>query len=288
MRKDGHEIILGTMTNSEDFSVLMSVYRNDKPADFKEAVNSIWHRQTLKPAEFVLMVDGPVPEPLDNVICSLEQEIPVMRVIRLESNSGLGEALRIGVEKCSHPIIARMDSDDIAIHNRFELQYKYLKQHPNVSILGGQIDEFIDNSNNIVSRREVPTASDELKSYTRARCPFNHMTVMFRRESILEAGNYQSWHYNEDYYLWIRLLEQGYVFANLPDTLVNVRVGTDMYKRRGGWKYFKSEKGLQDYMLRHRLISLPRYLYNTAGRFLMQVVLPNNLRGFLFQKLFRE
>ncbi|WP_301425207.1 glycosyltransferase [Bacteroides caecimuris] len=276
------------MIKTEYFSVLMSVYHNDRPADFKEAVNSIWFKQTLRPAEFVLMVDGPVPEPLNNMIRSLEQEIPVMRVIRLESNYGLGEALRIGVEKCTHPIIARMDSDDIALPKRFELQYKYLKLHPNVSILGGQIDEFIDNPDNIVSRREVPTAFEELKSYTLARCPFNHMTVMFRRKSILEAGNYQSWHYNEDYYLWIRLLEQGYVFANLSDTLVNVRVGTDMYKRRGGWKYFKSEKGLQDYMLRHRLISLPRYLYNTTGRFVMQVVLPNNLRGFLFQKIFRK
>ena len=84
------------------------------------------------------------------------------------------------------------------------------------------------------------------------------------------------------------MAEAGCRFANLPDVLVNVRVGRDMYARRGGWRYFKSEKGLQDYMYRRRLISLPRYLFNVSVRFVVQVALPDRVRGFVFRKLFRK
>ena len=114
------------------------------------------------------------------------------------------------------------------------------------------------------------------------------MTVAFRRESVLRSGNYQEWYYNEDYYLWIRMALAGCKFANIPDNLVNVRVGKEMYKRRGGWRYFKSEARLQRYMLNHGIISLPRYCFNTFGRFAVQVAMPNKLRGFIFQKLFRK
>lgn len=105
---------------------------------------------------------------------------------------------------------------------------------------------------------------------------------------MLNVGGYQEWYCNEDYYLWIRMAQAGCKFANLPDVLVKVRVGKEMYQRRGGWKYFRSEKGLQDYMRKHRMISLARYCYNVAGRFVIQVAMPNRLRGFIFQKLFRK
>lgn len=111
---------------------------------------------------------------------------------------------------------------------------------------------------------------------------------MFRKSAVLKSGGYEDWHYNEDYFLWIRMLLTECKFANLPQVLVNVRVGKDMYARRGGWKYFKSEAGIQRYMFDKGLISFPRYGYNVLGRFVLQVVMPNSLRAFLFQKLFRK
>ena len=102
------------------------------------------------------------------------------------------------------------------------------------------------------------------------------------------VGGYLDWYCDEDYYLWIRLALAKYKFANLPDVLVNVRVGKEMYQRRGGWRYFKSEARLQRYMLNNKLISLPRYIYNVAGRFAVQVAMPNKVRGYIFQKLFRK
>ena len=116
----------------------------------------------------------------------------------------------------------------------------------------------------------------------------NLVTVMYRKSAVKAVGGFMDWYCEEDYYLWIRLAEARYKFANLPDNLVNVRVGKEMYQRRGGWRYFKSEARLQRYMLNHGIISFPRYCFNTFGRFVVQVAMPNKLRGFIFQKLFRK
>lgn len=270
------------------FSVLTSVYRNDNPVHFRTAIESVTVRQTLKPDEVVLVVDGPVPDALDREIKALAEEIPQMVVIRLEKNSGLGIALRTGMEHASNELVARMDSDDISAPDRFEKQIAYMEQHPECDLLGGQISEFIDDESNVVGKRVVPCKHDEILMWLKGRCPFNHMSVIALRTHVLAVGNYSDWHFNEDYYLWIRMAEAGCRFANLPDILVNVRVGRDMYARRGGWKYFKSEKGLQDYMLKRDMISLPRYCLNVLGRFVIQIALPNSFRAFVFQKLFRK
>lgn len=271
------------------FSLLMSVYRNDKPEFVMRAVDSITKLQTLKPDEIIIIVDGPVPIQLEKLIKTYESSTDFNFNIKwLPENKGLGNALRIGMEIASNEIVARMDSDDVSTTDRFEKQIAYMEEHPECDIVGGQITEFIDSESNIVGKREVPCKHGDILMWLKGRCPFNHVSVTMLRSRVIAVGNYLDWHYNEDYYLWIRMAEAGYCFANLQDTLVNVRVGKKMYARRGGWKYFKSEKGLQDYMLAHKMISLARYCYNVFGRFVIQVAMPNQLRGFIFQKLFRQ
>ena len=271
------------------FSVVMSIYRNDKLEFIKRAIESITVNQTVKPDEIVLVVDGPIPQKISNLIDSFDHSTEfIFNVIRLPENKGLGNALRIGMEKASNDIVARMDSDDVSVPDRFEKQMSYLESHPDCDVVGGQITEFISFEYNVVGKREVPFHSEDINFRMKQRCPFNHVSVMLRRSRVISVGNYLDWHYNEDYYLWIRMAEAGYKFANLPDTLVNVRVGKDMYARRGGWKYFLSEKGLQDYMYKKKMISLPQYLFNVTVRFGVQVAMPNKIRGFIFQKLFRK
>ena len=271
------------------YSVVTSVYKNDNPAFVERALDSITTLQTLPPDEVVLIVDGPVPNLLESLIQLREKESNgLYRVIWLKENGGLGNALRLGVEKAKNDIIVRMDSDDVATSDRIQKQIEYLQQHPECDVVGGQMTEFIGAEENVVGSRIVPQTNEDIQSWLKSRCPLNHVTVAMRRSKVLEVGNYIDWHYNEDYYLWIRMAEAGYNFANLPDTLVNVRVGKDMYARRGGWKYFKSEKGLQDYMLKKKMISLPRYAFNVAVRFGVQVAMPNSLRALVFQKLFRK
>lgn len=238
------------------FSVVMSVYRNDNPTYVKIALDSITSLQIRKPDEVVLVVDGPVSDDLRLLIENRAEFDPdLYNVIWLPENKGLGNALRMGVDAARNEIIARMDSDDISVADRFENQIAYMEAHPECDIVGGQITEFIDQESNIVGKRTVPCESAEIYDYMKKRCPYNHMTVMMKKTAVLDAGNYLDWHYNEDYYLWIRMALKHAMFANLPDTLVNVRVGNDMYARRGGWKYFISEKKLQDYMLNNKMIS---------------------------------
>lgn len=270
-----------------EYSVCMSVYRNDNPEYLRLALDSML-RQTLPPKELVIVQDGTVSQAISDVLTEYANSYANFRVIPLDVNQGLGIARKIGVEHCSCEYIAVMDADDIAQPNRMELQMKFMADNPHVDLVGGQIAEFIDSSENIVGFRNVPLTDEEIKKYVKYRCPINHMTVTFRKQSVIKAGNYQHWHYNEDYYLWIRMFLNNAIFANLPEELVRVRVGKDMYARRGGWKYFKSEAKLQRFMLSKGVISLPLFIYNVFGRFVIQILLPNKFRGFLFQKVFRK
>lgn len=273
----------------ERFSVCTSVYKNDKPEFVQVALDSMLVHQNVKPAEIVLVQDGPVPDKLSLLLSEYEDKYSdVMHIIRLEKNGGLGNALRLGVENAKYDIIARMDSDDICMPNRFDMQLAYLETHSDCDIVGGQITEFIDAPENIVGKREVPCSNEAIYQYMRSRCALNHPTVMFKKKSVLDAGNYQDWFWNEDYFMWIRMMENGCVFANLPNVLVNMRSGLDQYGRRGGKKYFKSEIGIKKMMLEKGMINRKEYVVNYVQRFIIQLLLPNSVRGWVFRTFARK
>ena len=258
------------------FSVCMSVYKNDNPKDVLTALRSISKDH------------GPIPQELDKTISDFSKGYATLTLLRLEANQGHAVARQTAIETAACEWIAIMDSDDIARPDRFEKQLHFLAANPEVDILGGQIEEFIGSPDNIVGKREVPLQDNDIKHYLKARCPMNFVTIMAKKQVLENAGGIIDWYCEEDYYLWIRLALQNAVFANCPETLVDVRVGAEMYQRRGGWKYFKSERGIQRYMWKHHLISFPRYVYNVLGRFVVQVLMTNKVRSFVFQKLFRK
>ncbi|WP_028907743.1 glycosyltransferase [Xylanibacter ruminicola] len=271
------------------FSVCTSIYKNDRPDFVSVALDSMLVNQSVKPSEIVLVQDGPVPDELQQVLEVYESRYPeVMNVIRLEKNGGLGNALKLGVENAKYDICARMDSDDICLPNRFEKQLAYLETHPECDIVGAQMTEFIDTPENIVGRREVPLSNEEIYEFMKSRCALNHVTVMFRKASVLKVGNYQDWFWNEDYYLWVRMMMAGCKFANIPDVAVNVRSGADQYARRGGKKYFDSEIGIKKLMLKEGLITRYQFIVNYIERFIIQLMLPNSVRGWVFRTFARK
>ncbi len=271
----------------KSFSVAMSVYKNDAPCYFDRALESITDQQTIKPDEIVLVVDGPVPDEINTVINKYSERFN-LKAIRLETNGGLGNALKIATENCSNELIARMDSDDIAIPNRFEQQLMFFEKNDHVDVVGGNISEFVDNENNVVSYRNVPMFDNEIKKYLKKRCPFNHMTVMLKKTSLLESGGYLDLHFNEDYYLWVRMLLNNATFANTGTNLVNVRTGANQYARRGGLSYYKSEKKLQSFMFKNKIINFSTYIANCLKRFIVQVLLPNKIRSYVYKKFARN
>lgn len=269
-----------------DFSVSICVYGRDNPEYFHIAIESIIN-QTVQPNEIVLVVDGPVTENINHVI-NQYSNLPYFKVIRLPNNVGYGNARRAGIDNCSYELIALMDADDISITDRFEKQIRCFEDDNQLSIVGGNIKEFIENPNNTIGIREVPENDADIKKYLKKRCPLNQTTVMFKRSAVIEAGGYLDWYCDEDYYLWLRMFQKGANFKNLSDCLVLVRVGEEMYQRRGGWKYFKSEAKLQKYMLTNEIINVDTYLFNITIRLIVQVLMTNRIRGFFFKKFARK
>lgn len=269
------------------FSVAMSVYVKDNPIYFDRALSSITLKQTIRPSEIVLVCDGPLNNELNQVIDKYSNMISNFKVIRLPTNQGLGNALRVAVEKSSNELIARMDSDDVSVADRFEQQLNCYNMHPELDIVGGDITEFIGVEENIVGKRIVPQKDSDIKEYMKRRAAFNHVSVMFKKSSVQAAGGYQDWFWNEDYYLWIRMQLNNAVFANTGTVLVNVRVGNEMYRRRGGKKYFQSEYGLQKIMLNKKMIGTTTFIVNVIKRAVVQLLLPNTVRGWVFKKFAR-
>ena len=272
----------------EPFTVIMSVYEKENASFFDRSLESITLLQSIMPNEIILVVDGPVNKDLEKIIDKYCKKYDFFKVIRLDKNKGLGNALKIAVLKANNNLIARMDSDDLAERTRFQQQLEFFRNHSDVDIVGGDITEFIGEEENIIAKREVPCTNREIKQYMKKRCAFNHVTVMFKKDAVLKAGNYKDWYWNEDYFLWIRMQLKNAVFANLGVVLVNVRVGKEMYRRRGGMKYFRSEAGIQKYMLKHGMISRYRYAVNILLRFILQVLLPDSFREIIFKTIARK
>jgi len=269
------------------FSVAISVYKNDTAPFFDRALESITDMQTVRPSEIVLVVDGPISDELNRVIQKYETKYDIFNIIRLPQNKGTGHALRVAVEHAKFNLIARMDSDDVSTPTRFEEQLHFFESNP-VDIVGGDISEFIDEEKNIVAYRKVPKSDSEIKEFLKKRCPLNHVSVMYKKDVVQKAGGYLDLFWNEDYYLWIRMAENQAVMANTGTVLVNVRTGADMYSRRGGTRYFGSELFLQRYMLKRKMISRCVFAENVLKRVIVQILLPNSLRGWVYRKFARK
>ncbi len=262
----------------------MSIYVKEKPEYVEECFKSLL-RQTVKADEWVVVEDGPLTQELYDLLDRYQKDNPgLIKRIRIDKNQGLGLALKTGIPECSNELIARMDTDDIAREDRFEKQLIEFKKNVKLDICGSQIDEFEDTIDKIVAKRTVPLTNDKIKEYQKRRDAFNHVTVMFKKSAVLKAGNYQSCPLMEDTYLWARMLLNGAVCMNLPESLVFVRIGQEMYERRGGWDYFLKFKMGRKMVLETGFISQKDY-YITLLVQLIVALVPQKIRGIIFTKL---
>lgn len=223
-----------------DFSVLMSLYNRELPANLQRSLSSLQF-QTLIPSEIILVYDGPIRKELQEVVEKFLEKFENLKVIPLNKNLGLGKALNHGLGYCNYEIVARMDTDDICYPERFEKQMAYLKKNPEISVLGTGIQEFDREPGDLLRYRKLPLTTEEIAMFSRFRNPLNHPTVVFKQSHILAAGSYQDMPLFEDYYLWIRLILKGYKIANLSEPLLHFRTGNDMIGRRHGVDYFRKE-----------------------------------------------
>lgn len=269
------------------FSVLMSVYKNETVDNFKQAMDSVIN-QTVSPDEIVLVRDGEVYEKLQEAIDEYLRVYPLLfTYIPLEENGGLGNALRIGLNACRNELVARMDTDDVCVENRFEKQIDYFKKNSHVDIVGGYIAEFRESVDKVIDFRCVPTTDLEIKNRMKDRCPFNHQTVMFKKNAVIKAGNYEHFYLFEDYYLWLRMLILGANFGNLDENLCYVRI-SNMSRRRGGMKYFKSYVRILKFMKQNRVVTYCEFVKCLIVRFCVYVLCPNKIRESVYRKFLRD
>ena len=272
--------------NKNKFSVLLSVYYKENPDYLRESLNSIFE-QTVMPDEVLLVEDGKLTDQLDEVIAYFEKKYSgIMKVLKFEKNRGLGSALHDGILSCKNDLVFRMDTDDICLKNRFEKQLKIFETK-NVDVVGTNITEFDEEMKHETGKRIVPETNEQIKISVKKRNPINHMTVAFKKQAVLDSGNYQDMLYFEDYYLWARMISKGYTFYNVQEELVNVRGGNDMIKRRGGKKYIKPIIKFQKAILDVKIINKFEYCCNVFKR-IIGALIPNSLRFIIYKKALRK
>lgn len=218
-----------------EYSVLMTVYKNDNPLYFEKSIMSMIN-QTKRADEIIVVKDGPINVELQNVIDCIDEKFPcIIRQLQLPKNVGLGLALNEGLKICRNEIVARMDADDISISTRCEKQLKEFELDNELDIIGSSVDEFINHEENIVSSRTVPITHEEIYKFAKKRDPFNHPTVMYRRSKVLGCGGYNDLRKNQDTDLWIRMLVTGCKAKNIDESLLLFRFEEETYKRRKNW-----------------------------------------------------
>ena len=270
-----------------EYSVLMSVYHKEKPEYLKQSIESI-QAQTLSTNDFVLVCDGPLNEQLDSVIATKRQEMgESLNVVRLAKNGGLGNALNEGIKHCKNELVARMDSDDIAYPDRCEKQIAVFNTHLEVSICSGIVEEFTTDPNTVDTKRVPPETNAEIVEFAKKRNPFNHPCVMYKKSAVEAVGSYQDFYLLEDYYLWLRMLMAGYQGYNIQEPLLHMRAGSDMYKRRAGWKYAKTQARLFKFMKEQDFIGEWQYIKSCVIRS-GSALAPNWLRKLMFEKVLRK
>lgn len=276
----------GELMEANKFSVLMSVYCKENSDFFNRCMQSIWTEQRRKPNEIVLVRDGPLTLLLDEAIDSWQDELgDVLCQVSIKKNRGLGNALKLGLEKCSYEFVARMDTDDISLPERFEKQMRFFDNNSDIDVVGSWVSEFEGSESNVYAYRRLPTSSDELFKFAKNRCPLNHVTVMFKKSKVMLVGNYGNQYFSQDYFLWSKLLMNGSKFANIPEVLVNVRAGIDMIRRRGGVKYALTEYKIQKEFLDTSFITYAQFFKNIFIRVPVRL-LPQTFR-ILAYKLIR-
>lgn len=271
------------------FSVLMSVYQKDDPSQLREALKSIYEDQIRKPEEIVVVFDGPLTDELYYVLREFaEDKTEVVRYYPQEINRGLGEALKIGSTYCTGDYILRMDSDDISHPERFEKQMAYVEAHPEIDVLGTDIAEFCESPNEKDLRvRSCPEQHEAIVRMGKKRNPMNHVSVCMKRSALEKSGGYESLLLLEDYYLWLKMIVSGSVFANMNESLVYVRVGNGFDHKRGDRVRINGWRVLQKFMCDNGMISHFGAWINMVEIRLF-VWTPPKIKSFLYRKFLRK
>lgn len=265
----------------EKLSLLLPVWAGDRPDHLTAAFHSSVQAQTRPPDQVVVVRDGPVSPALAACLAELAESSPVpVEIVELRENVGLGPALDAGLSACRHDVVARMDADDISEPHRFAVQMPLIEAGHD--LVGSGLTEFGRESGDVVGTRTPPVDPDDIRRRARFADPFNHPTVVYRRELVRAVGGYTDFALMEDYLLWAKMLLVGARVANVAEPLVRYRVGEGAYARRGGPAQLRAELALQWRFRRIRFTSRRQFVRNVLVRGGYRLV-PEGLRRMAYQ-----
>jgi glycosyltransferase involved in cell wall biosynthesis len=265
------------------FSLLLPVYAGDHAEFLRRAFDSATAEQTRRPDEAVIVRDGPVGTELEAELADIQRRsvVPVT-VVALPDNVGLARALEAGLARARTEVIARADADDVSQPDRFAVQLPVIEA--GADLVGSALAEFSTDEHVTGIVRTMPTEPEDIVRYARMADPFNHPTVVFRKQAVADAGGYQDLSLMEDYLLFARMIAGGARVRNVPQVLVHYRVGAGAYRRRGGANMLRSEIELQRALRREGFTSRWQYLRNLVVRGGYRLV-PVPLRRWAYRSL---
>jgi len=201
-----------------EVSVVMSCYNSGRW--LHEAIDSIL-AQTFSAFELILVDDGSTDETWKIIQSYCDRDERIVAISK--KNTGLADALNIGIAKARGLWVARLDADDLCESARLECQMNFVHDHPEVVLLGTGFVE-IDEQGRALRRHHYPSRHRRLVGHLeRVQRFFPHSSAMFRRDVAQEAGCYNPFfRKTQDWDLWLRLSERGEM-ACLEDCLVRVR-----------------------------------------------------------------
>jgi len=223
-------------------SVIISAYINCTKSNISKALHSVFYEQKLKPRQIILVLDGPVQKELFDFVFAFQKKVDCdMLIHQIPESKGFANALNQGLELCKYEYIARMDSDDICLSNRFHDQVEYLSNNPNVDVVGSWISEIDENDNIIRDIVKYPETHEQCRASFMCRSPLAHPATMFKASFFKKSGNYPTKILlAEDALLWHQGFMNGCVFANVQKVCLKFRRASDFYrKRRNVKKSFK-------------------------------------------------
>lgn len=273
------------MAGAIELSVVMPVYARADAAHFRRALESIY-AQTYPAAEVIVVEDGPLTDAHYAVLDDFSDHHPPLRREVLPVNRGAAAGNQAGLCAARYPWIAKMDSDDIALPQRFECQVELLAAG-HLDLVGSAMSEFDGDEANIIGLRRLPASPEEVAMYVRTNNPVNHPTCVYRRELAIAVGGYQPLAYMEDYDLMARMLAAGARMRNLPEPLVLFRAGDEMLDRRRAKGIFASEVAMQRNLREYGLIGRVRMGVNIVARSTFRL-LPAPVLKLAYKALFHD
>ena len=249
---------------------------NEDPHIVRASLASI-RAQTFANYECIVVDESTKPELAEacRAVCAVD---PRFIYIHPQERLGLPKSLNLAIGKASGQLIARFDSDDVCIPERLALQVEFLQSHPEISVVGGALD-IINTEGQLLAHRRYPQSAIEIARGMQLTTTVAHPTVMYRKVAVEQHGGYNTeFRFSEDLDLWLRWMNAGLQFANLPQVLVQYRQNNTR-RRSGHWR-FNLKARISNFSAQH----LVRRIIGIAC-IASWVVMPNKLQDLIFKAL---